>query len=103
MSAAEELFEAQLKEIETPAFIREHRFHPVRKWRFDFAWPQLMIACEVEGLHPGRGRHQTIKGYTADCEKYNEAAIMGWLVLRFPQNMVKSGFALETIQRLFNK
>lgn len=99
MSDAEDMFEQQLIEADIVHFTREYRFHPTRRWRFDFAWPDVKIACEVEGLHPGRGRHQTIKGYTADCEKYNEAQLLGWRVYRFPQSMVKSGIALETIQR----
>lgn len=58
----------------------EHRFHPTRRWRFDFAWPACKVAVELEG----RGRHQTVAGVRADCEKYNTAALMGWTVLRFP-------------------
>jgi hypothetical protein len=27
----------------------EHKFHPVRKWRFDFAFPPQMVAFEFEG------------------------------------------------------
>lgn len=59
---------------------REFRFHPERRWRFDFAWPSIKLAVEIEG----RGRHQTVVGYRRDCEKYNEAARLGWRVLRFP-------------------
>lgn len=58
---------------------REHRFHPVRKWRFDFAWPSLKLAVEIDG----RGRHQTVAGSRADCEKRNEAARLGWRILTF--------------------
>lgn len=25
----------------------EYRFHPVRKWRFDFAFPSLRLAIEI--------------------------------------------------------
>lgn len=32
-----------------PEFVREHRFHPTRRWRFDFAWPDEKVALEVEG------------------------------------------------------
>ena len=35
---------------------REYRFDDVRKWRFDFAWPSLMFAVEVEGRERGN-RH----------------------------------------------
>jgi very-short-patch-repair endonuclease len=59
---------------------REYHFHPTRKWRFDFAWPSQLVAVEIDG----RGRHQTVAGVRADCEKHNEAARLGWRVLRFP-------------------
>ena len=39
MSEAEETFAAQLKADGFPPFEREYRFHPTRRWRFDFAWP----------------------------------------------------------------
>jgi very-short-patch-repair endonuclease len=60
--------------------IREHRFDQTRRWRFDFAITSKKVAVEIEGL----GRHQTIAGFIADCEKYNRAAELGWVVLRFP-------------------
>lgn len=60
--------------------VREFKFHPTRRWRFDFAWPSQKVALEIDG----RGRHQTIAGVRGDCEKYNAAVAMGWRVLRFP-------------------
>src|SRR5688572_430123 len=64
--------------------IREYRFHPSRRWRFDLAWPALMVAFECEGgaWMGGRGRHTTGAGFSADCEKYSVAASMGWCVIR---------------------
>lgn len=62
----------------------EYRFHPERKWRFDFAIPDKKIAIEYEGVYGGgKSRHTTVSGYTADSEKYNEAAKLGWTVLRY--------------------
>lgn len=74
--------------------VREYRFHPKRKWRFDAAFPELKLAIELEGGVWTRGRHTRGSGFTADCEKYNHAAVMGWRVLRFTGAMVKSGQAL---------
>lgn len=88
---------------------REFRFHPTRKWLFDFAWPDLKLAVEVEGItnvgkhEDGKsnlGRHQTPKGYEADCVKYGAAMELGWDVYRCTPRMVKSGAAIETIQIL---
>lgn len=66
-----------------------------RRWRFDFAYPELKIAIETEGGVYSQGRHSRAAGYSGDCDKYNEAAVLGWLVLRFtalhmddPQKMI---------------
>ena len=69
-------------------WVREHCFHPARKWRFDFAHPGLRIAIEIEGVSTGISRHQTIPGYRGDCRKYNEAALLGWRLFRFTYEML---------------
>jgi len=63
--------------------VKEHKFHPERKWRFDFAVPAKMIAIEYEGLNSERSGHTTLSGYTKDTEKYNAAQALGWKVIRF--------------------
>lgn len=63
--------------------VEELRFHPVRRWRFDWAIPQMKVAIEYEGIISAKSRHTTIKGFTGDTEKYNEAAKLGWKVLRY--------------------
>lgn len=63
--------------------VEELQFHPRRKFRFDWAIPSMMIAVEYEGLISKKSRHTTISGYTNDCQKYNEAQILGWTVLRY--------------------
>ena len=82
---------------------KEFKFHPKRKWRFDFAWPKLMIALEVEGGTHSGGRHVRGNGFDNDCEKYNEAAILGWTVLRVTSNMIKSGMAADQLETLIIK
>jgi len=66
-----------------PAPEAEYRFHEKRKWRFDFAWPDSMVAVEIEGGTFVRGRHTRGMGHHKDCEKYNQATLLGWRVLRF--------------------
>ena len=61
---------------------KEYKFHPARRWRFDYAFPFLMIAVEVDGGVWTGGRHINPAGYINDMEKLNTAASMGWLVLR---------------------
>ena len=75
----------------------ECRFDPDRKWRFDMAWPDRMIAVEVEGGTWSHGRHTTGSGFERDCEKYNRAAQLGWRVFRFTGAMIRDGRALALI------
>jgi very-short-patch-repair endonuclease len=82
---------------------REYKFHPVRKWRFDFAFLDMLVAVEIEGGVWSGGRHGTGTGFTADCEKYNEAALLGWRILRFTPDMVKSGYAIGTTKELLKR
>jgi len=98
MSEPEELlaFHIRAGKLQKPE--REFMFHPLRKWRFDFAWPTKKIAAEVEGGIWTNGRHNRGKGFLDDCEKYNQAALLGWIVLRFPVEMIKSGKALHIIE-----
>lgn len=61
---------------------REFQFHPVRKFRFDYAFPKLKIAVEYEGGIFTQGRHTKGVGYARDCYKYNLALSLGWKVFR---------------------
>jgi len=102
-SALEETLALQIAADALPAPEQEYRFHCVRKWRFDFAWPELMLGVEVEGGTWIRGRHTRGYGFEKDCEKYNEAALEGWLVLRFTGGMVRDGRALSIIKRAMER
>lgn len=86
-------------EMEVPGYEREYRFHSTRRWRFDFAWPELLLAVEVEGGIWSQGRHTRGQGFEDDCEKYNEAALAGWRVLRVTGGQIARGEAIEWIAR----
>lgn len=93
----------QLSTFNLPAPESEYRFHPVRKWRFDYAWPDRKIALEIEGGTWTGGRHVRPRGFERDCEKYNAAALLGWIVLRVTTAMVNDGRALALIRDAFAK
>jgi very-short-patch-repair endonuclease len=101
-SAGEESLALQLR-ASGIKFFREHRFDPVRRWKFDFAMPEQMIAVEVEGGTFTSGRHSRGAGYERDCEKYAEAAIAGWRVIRATTAQAKSGTALEWVKRMMGQ
>jgi len=108
-SQLEENMLATIKLARLPEPTREYRFHETRKWRFDFAWPEVRIAIEVEGGAFGmknkegkmiQGGHNRGAHMTKDCEKYNTAQLMGWKVYRFTAVSIRNGDALEVCEEL---
>lgn len=121
MSNGERELWFQIVAMKLPRPIYQHKFHSVRKWRVDFAYVDLRIAIEIEGM--GRSdtdkktgvqtmrkrctacgqvppsAHRSMKGYEDDIEKYNELRIDGWTHLQFTPAMVKSGVALQVLER----
>ena len=69
-----------------------------RKWRFDWLF-EGEVALEIEGGVWNNGAHVRGKHFLSDMEKYNEAAIMGYLVLRCTWDQVKSGSAFALVKR----
>lgn len=105
------------------AVFAEYRFHHERMWRFDRAWPGLKIAVEIEGggfgrvvvchqckqpvkrflksggvmlIREGSG-HNTGVAVDRDMEKFNEAARLGWRVLRFSSKFIKDSSAIALV------
>lgn len=81
----------------------EYRFAENRKWRFDMAFPAQMLAVEIEGGTWINGRHNRGSSIEADFIKYNEAALLGWRLLRFTTEQVKSGNAIDTVLRALGR
>lgn len=75
--------QAQVNGIAIEQPVTEYRFHPTRKWRFDFAWPAFRVAVEIDGGAFAGGRHNTGLGSHNDKDKMNAAAALGWRVLAF--------------------
>ena len=69
-----------------PPLEKEFRFDPVRKWRADFAHLPSRTLIEIEGGIYVHGRHNRGPGFAADLEKYLEAALAGWRVVRLGPN-----------------
>lgn len=94
-SALEESFAQQIAAMRLPNPHREFVFHPERKWRMDFAWPELGVAVELEGGIWKNGRHTRPRGFLGDVEKYNAATELGWKVLRFTGKDIRDGGAVK--------
>jgi len=80
-SKLEKRFTLVWSSIRGPKLEEEFRFHPVRKWRADFVHHDTMTLIEIEGGRFG-GRHVRPEGFAADAEKYLEATLLGYRVVR---------------------
>jgi hypothetical protein len=83
-----------------PAPVQEHKFHPTRGWRFDYAWPEYKVALEVEGGVWTGGRHTRGKGFMADLNKYNEANVLRWHVLKTVPDQLCDTTTIEMLRAM---
>lgn len=80
-------FLTRWRQLGGPELHEEFKFHPERLWRFDFC--RGMVAIELEGgTWLEKSGHTTGKGYSKDCQKYNQAALLGFRVFRFTADML---------------
>ena len=83
----------------------EFKFHPVRKWRFDYFIPvgDAGIAIEIDGGIWIGGRHTSPQGFVKDMEKFNNASSMGYYVFKFTPSNKKSKEQLDLVNILLDK
>ena len=79
-----------------PELKHEFRFHVERKWRADFAHVESRTLVEIEDGIYVQGRHNRPQGFAADAEKYLEAALDGWRVLRLTELQITA----PTVERI---
>lgn len=92
-----DLLTEQCRDLGMPLPVREFKFHPTRRWRFDWAWPELRIALECDGGAWVQGRHVRGAGFLADMEKRNAAALAGWRVFGCTPKQVQNGEAVRLV------
>jgi len=85
-SRLEKRFEWLWQTLGGPELEAEFRFHPTRRWRADFAHVESRTLIEIEGGIYVNGRHNRAAGFAADLEKYLEACLAGWRVVRLGPN-----------------
>ena len=93
------IFAALLRQHGVAEPVAEFRFHPLRKWRFDFAWPDALLALEVDGGLFTAGRHTRGAGTEGDHEKFNEAAVLGWRILRVVPRKLCTMATVDVVRR----
>jgi len=90
-----------LKAYKLLDFVEEYKFHDKRKFRFDIAFVDRKLGIEIDGgIWLEKGGHQTGVGYQNDRDKDELALLDGWRVYRATPSMVKSGRAVQTIEKL---
>ena len=100
--AKQDIFCKVIKSTLQIDLVMEFEFHPVRKWRFDYAIPELKIAIENEGGVWSGGRHTRPAGFLNDISKYNEAALLGWRVFRVTPDTLLKTATIEMIKEATN-
>ena len=99
-SALEDLFAFQLDSAGLTGYVREYQAIPGRKFRFDFAFLRERLLVEINGGTFNGGAHSRGVGLNRDYEKGNLAVVNNWRVLSFDTKQVKSGAALEVVEKL---
>lgn len=96
-SAIEALLAFQIRALKLPAPERQFKFMTGRKYTFDFCWPDRMLAVECQGMV-----HRIKDKWQRDLFKRAYALLDGWKVLEVGGDQVRSGVAIQWIERLLN-
>jgi very-short-patch-repair endonuclease len=95
--------------------VQAHRLPPItrkfqfarslgRKWEADFAYPDRQLLIEVDGgiWRKGGGAHSHPMQILRDMSKGNDAAYLGYHVLRFTSDEVRNGSAVAFLIRVLS-
>lgn len=99
MSALEDEMLAQIRLAGLPEPEREVLLVPGRRFRADFLWRERRLWLDVQGGQWVAGHHSRGSSVEGDAEKISLATIAGWRPLIATTSMVKSGKALELVER----
>lgn len=95
-SDLEELFAQQLSLTKLPQPVRQYLYLRGSKHTLDFAWPDLMLGVEVQGMV------HRIKGtFKNDIKKRALGLLQGWTVLEVGGAEIRDGTAMEWLHQLF--
>jgi len=97
-SDLEATMDLHLRAAGITGYMREFKWHELRKWRADFAFVPQRVLLEVEGFG-----HHKLNRYYGDIEKYNEANIESWCLIRVTKKMIENGEAIKTLRRALSR
>lgn len=91
----------QIAASDLPQPVREYRIPGPRKFVYDFCWVSAKLLAEVQGgiWLPGKSGHSSGVGLSRDFSKGNYSTILGWRLLHFSPQDVRSGKALDIIRQ----
>jgi very-short-patch-repair endonuclease len=99
----EEAFGFWVKALKLPTPRRNFRFHPIRKFEIDWAWPEQKIGIEIQGgiwIPGGKGAHSRPMNIVRDMTKHNLLLDLGWRVWHFTPREVIDGVAIQHIDKV---
>ena len=102
-SKLEREFDAYALSLGLPEAVKQYRFYPPRRFRFDRCYMDQMVAIELDGGVYSGGGHVRGKGYESNREKDNLAIELGWVVLHYTSKQLRSNpfGVVEQIKRVF--
>ena len=98
------VFGEMVRQARLPAPVAEFPFAKGigRKWRMDFCWVEQKVGLEVDGGIWHSGRHTRGAGWLKDSEKLNQAAVMGYRMLRCTPDQLTDPQLITTIREALN-
>jgi very-short-patch-repair endonuclease len=107
VNAGEQNFLAQCIRYRLPKVEPQHQFAKAmgRKFSADFAFIEYQLLVEIQGgvWRPGGGAHSHPSNIDRDIEKQQYAALLGFHVLPFTPQQVKSKYAIDWTSRVLYK
>lgn len=94
-SKLERRLDQQIEDAALPAPRRNYFFMSGRDFELDRAWPDLMIAVEVQGM-----AHRIKGKFKRDIEKRALAMLRGWRVLEVDGASIRDGRAIDWLRSL---
>ena len=95
-SDIEALFSQQLAMTNLPPPVRNYLYLRGSRHELDFAWPDLMLGVEVQGL-----AHRIKEKFKTDIKKRAQGLLQGWTILEVGGAEIKDGTAMEWLHELF--
>lgn len=76
----------------------EYKFHPIRRFRLDFADPETKVGVEINGgIWMAKSGHNSGRGLQADYQKACEAMGLGWAIFPLSADMIEDNHWIDLI------